>query len=838
MIGYSSGGFAHGQDNVTVDKLFFASKFCFMVHIGIDIGTDSVRVCAVSIHAPRTLEEPLTRAIDGPCHTMDGEKLWKTISDMVERACQEAEGDEAREREENEVQEREEIEDVEQDATRGGVAARSFFGSEISVDNRIDAEAGKNEEFGDSIPHPMNTRLRPTDKFVTEKSSKIPETSSGESSQEANLKSSYKSYQSNPSTSGQYPLSSSSSICVAATCSMVVMQRIAIENTCYYRALIPGQEVFVWMDSRAQQEAQQLSRLLPQFALAQVGGTVTPEMGLAKMMWINSRYDDVVVFELYDWISYLFVAGGIRDGLVKCLDGDLVSFGAGLTAMDGSVKGWSDELMTALGLKVRVGHVPSAGIAKVKTDAKENVKTVANGANVDTNVEGITLVGSGFEYVGTPLNVCYPGPLYGGFSVCHGCIDCYGGWAGMQGEPREEQVNRGEINKEARKDEFTEEISHEFSVETKTIGTIDKSSPSLATGLSHGSISSSICPTSNFDTVGSNEKSTMSIDNSTASHSTSATHGAVDGESKMGAKSDCGQLRTSVSTSQAAKTPTYSPSSLYMVAGTLTCFIADIVASNPLPISGLWGHFDQLAPRAVYSFGQPATGLLFGELFGTYRSLIGHHDPFKFVEARASEIEASFGVLLTVLTRQYLYYGDRHGNRSPYGDFSMGEILVDGSNAGNSSSDKLLTCSMTEMSVESLVVKYYLTLEYLVFQTCQLATMLQNATSPLGQVTVCGSQAHNQRFIQMLAQFVFSDANLMVGSSAKYAGAQGVAVAAAKLMEREEYLQLLQAPALRTEPLVIEQLDRRDISILKTKYEYWHQLAQWQANFRTAMATV
>lgn len=743
------------QDNVTVDKLF-ASTFFFMVHIGIDIGTDSVRVCAVSIHAPRTLEEPLTRTIDGPCHTMDGEKLWKTISDMVERACLEAEGDEAREREENQVEAREEIEDVEQYATTGGVAARIGFGSEISVDNCIDVEAGKNEEFRDSTPHPMNTTLQATHKFVTEKSSKFPEASSGESSQEANLKPS--SSGSKPSTSGQ----NTSSICVAATCSMVVMQRITIENTCYYRALIPGQEVFVWMDSRAQQEAQQLSRLLPQFALAQVGGTVTPEMGLAKMMWINSRYDDVVVFELYDWISYLFVAGGIHDGLVKCLDGDLVSFGPGLTAMDGSVKGWSDELMAALGLKVRVGHVPTAGIAKMKTDANENVKSVANGANVDTNVEGIAPVGSGFEYVGTPLNVCYPGPLYGGFSVCHGCIDCYGGWAGMQGESREEQVNRGEI----------------------------------------------------------------------------ATPGTVDGRSKMGAKSDCGQLRISESTSQSAKTPTYSTSSLYMVAGTLTCFIADIVASNPLPISGLWGHFDQLSPRAVYSFGQPATGLLFGELFGTHRSLIGHHDPFKFVEARANEIEASFGVLLTVLTRQYLYYGDRHGNRSPYGDFSMGEILVDGSNAGSSSSDKLLTCSMTEMSVESLVVKYYLTLEYLVFQTFQLATMLQDATSRLDQVTVCGSQAHNQRFIQMLAQFVFADAKLMVGSSAKYAGAQGVAVAAAKLMEREEYLQLLQAPALRTEPLVIEQLDRRDISILKAKYEYWHQLAQWQAQFRTAMASV
>lgn len=740
-----------------------------MVHIGIDIGTDSVRVCAVSRHAPITLEEPLTRAINGPCHTMNGEKLWSTISNMVDQACGKAEKLEGPEKGASERghDERMPNRNLDRENAISGVA-----GSD-SLDYGVDApiQASRKSDGIRDTDWRAATGLQPA---VTEppKSAPKTETSSGQA-EITSPPTSIPTPSSQPSPSNQ-PIPSTatlkktpvspSSICVAATCSMAVMQRVTIDKTSYYRALIPGQEVFVWMDSRAQQEAHQLSRLLPQAALAQVGGRVTPEMGLAKIMWINGRYDDVVVFELYDWISYLFVAGGIHDGLVRCLDDDLVSFGPGLTAMDGSVKGWSDELMAALGLKVRVGHLPRAGKH-----------------------------GSGFEYVGTPLDVCPPGPRYGGFSVCHGCIDCYGGWAGLVGQT----PSNGE-----QYEEFIETIGRGASMANVKNSRVELETETID------------CQT----TMGAKNQKSGSFDPSTQ------------------AATAQNEVPTGPTTSTLTNPPAH-PTSLYMVAGTLTCFIADIVDPHPQPISGLWGHFDQLAPRAVYSFGQPATGLLFGELFAAHRSLIGHHDPFQFVEARASELEASRGALLTVLTRQNLYYGDRHGNRSPYGDFSMGAILVDGTNAGkSSSSDELLACELTEVSVESLVVKYYLTLEYLVFQTFQLATLLQDATSPLGQVTVCGSQAHNQRFVQMLAQFVFANAKLMVGSSAKYAGAQGVAVAAAKAMDRS--IDRLQAPALSTEPLEVNPLDRRDISILKTKYRYWHQLAQWQANFRSAMATV
>lgn len=614
---------------------------------------------------------------------------------------------------------------------------------------------------------------------------------------------------------------SANTICVAATCSMVVMERVEQDNSTWYQAIDPGNEVIVWMDRRAEQEARQVSPRLLEEALAQIGGAVTPEMGLAKLQWVSNHWGgrgrEVVVFELYDWISYVFLAGGYCEGRVRALANDLPVFPVGLSAMDGSVKGWGHDVLA--GLAVKVGCAPrqaaksGAGIAagtrpqsgpqfatgpgraegevsefgsehepgeirsesepgeigsenepgeigsenetsEIRSESETGEMVSEHGPGSRLGVKsGVTYsTGAEFPYVGTELGQCPPGLVLEGATVCHGCIDCYGGWAGLA------RCQTGETTP-------SESFSESFS------------------------------------------------------------------ESPTG-------------------------TSLTMVAGTLTCFIADVQSANPRPIPGIWGPFTQLGPRAVYSFGQPATGQLFAELFAAHAATAGVSAPFDLVESRASHLESTHGASLTVLARHYLYYGDRHGNRSPYGDFSMGEVFVDGRNGpsgtGNGTGNQITMPAWAlsnSTSLDSLVLKYYLTLEFLVFQTRQLCARLQEATAPLQAVTVCGSQAHNRRLMRMLAAAAFDSAPVSVGAEAKFAGAQGVAVAAApkdpglsrsagqtKSATSANFAQM--APALSTRRLGPEPLCRRDFEILDVKYRCWVQLAEWQAQFRTALASV
>ncbi|OBA24279.1 hypothetical protein METBIDRAFT_81581 [Metschnikowia bicuspidata var. bicuspidata NRRL YB-4993] len=498
-----------------------------------------------------------------------------------------------------------------------------------------------------------------------------------------------------------------SAVCVAATCSMVVMERVRPENgRAYFRLAQPGEEVIVWMDTRAQAQAPWVARRLPAAALEQIGGTVTPEMGIAKLKWVSDHLalaggldrrdglvqdtpqNEICVFELYDWVSYVFMAGGYRrDGLVPCLAGDAPDFAAGLRAMDGSVKGWGSDILLRLQIAARVCCTPNT---------------------LDPP--------AAFPHVGSPLG------CFGNLLVAHGCIDCYAGWAGH----------------------------------------------------------------------------------------------AASGRAARGA----------------------GPGALLMVAGTSTCFVASGDGSRARPAAGLWGPFSQLLAAPVYSFGQPATGLLFAELFAEHAALIGARPPFAFVEERARALELSRGHSLVVLARHFLYYGDRHGNRSPYGDFRMGEVLVDGRNAAGADS---LGCLVADKSVDVLVLKYYLVVEFLVFQTRQLYCRLARAAGPVADVYISGSQAQNSRLVRMLAHVAFAGSRVLVprGVENKYAGSRGAALAMLP------YLQAACAPAPALGGAWAEPgwqgpgpMGAREARILQAKFRTYEQMARWQKLFHDTMGAI
>ncbi|GEQ72295.1 hypothetical protein JCM33374_g5982 [Metschnikowia sp. JCM 33374] len=662
--------------------------------IGIDVGSDSVRV---SIQDNKTgqfhdLERPLHRKKDGSSHTMSAPALWAQIMSMLVEYDEKFSSL---------------LGTLNTEISDGSILQRNITLESTSGVISGEPPCGEGQSLVGQESEPSRKNCGGN---LTDHSSPGLEELSRDSEELPHI---------------QY---STSAICVAATCSMVVMNRIQDKNAqSYFVPIRPGEEVVVWMDTRARTQAQWVARRLPAEALDQIGGTVTPEMGIAKLKWVDETFrqdgTEVCVFELFDWVTYVFLAGGYQpDGSVRCLPGDVPVFAPGSMAMDGSVKGWGSDILSRLEISTKVCCVPNT------FDPAQP-----------------------FPYVGTPLG------KIGHLTVAHGCIDCYAGWAGQ-----------------------------------------------IASALPG-----------------------------------------------PGASSGPG----------AAAAAKKAPCSLLMVAGTSTCFIASVAQVAPnrafeiappvRPIPGLWGPFVQLLADPVYSFGQPATGKLFSELFSQYANIIGHASPFEFVEEKARDLERQTGHSLTVLARHFFYYGDKHGNRSPYGDFRMGEIFVDGVNA---SSPDTFQCCISEISLTSLVLHYYLTLEFLVFQSKQLCGKLVGVCGPLQQVYISGSQAQNARFVKLLAQFAFAGAQVHIrqGLNNKYAGSQGIALSMLPCIFENEGTNTeingcadirlgngksswIEASAREGPAALPEEEETRAARILQAKYRAFEDMAQWQSSFHQTM---
>lgn len=176
------------------------------------------------------------------------------------------------------------------------------------------------------------------------------------------------------------------------------------------------------------------------------------------------------------------------------------------------------------------------------------------------------------------------------------------------------------------------------------------------------------------------------------------------------------------------------PRSVSMIAGTLTCFIFE-TGDFKNPIDGIWGPFELVKDRRVYSFGQPATGKLFEDLFQEFDV---ESNGFEVVENLTSELESQNQQSITELIKNYHYYGDKYGNRSPLMNFNMDECYIDGKNNG-----KLGSVFLKHRN--ALVIRYNLILEFLSYQTHQMLESL-----PVDNIIISGSQVKNSRFLRLL----------------------------------------------------------------------------------------
>lgn len=156
-------------------------------------------------------------------------------------------------------------------------------------------------------------------------------------------------------------------VAITATCLMVVQEVVQLGLEARLRPFnclaLPtnykpsdNHDVLMWHDRRAAPQADKLNEVLYGLEiLLRLGGRVTPELGIAKLRWLKDNYPDrrLVVFEYYDWITYLFRYGGyVRDR--GMLTFPYVPFEADFAddsvAIDGLIKGWPREVWDQLGL--------------------------------------------------------------------------------------------------------------------------------------------------------------------------------------------------------------------------------------------------------------------------------------------------------------------------------------------------------------------------------------------------------------------------------------------------------------------------------------------------------
>ncbi|ODV81543.1 actin-like ATPase domain-containing protein [Suhomyces tanzawaensis NRRL Y-17324] len=228
-----------------------------------------------------------------------------------------------------------------------------------------------------------------------------------------------------------------------------------------------------------------------------------------------------------------------------------------------------------------------------------------------------------------------------------------------------------------------------------------------------------------------------------------------------------------------------STANLSMVAGTSTCFLLSQYGNVHPQVPGIWGPFNQflsLPQLGLYEFGQPATGKLFERLFLNFKALTYDANGlrlgiFEELEAKTVELERTRGTSTHQLLRYYFYYGDVFGNRSPYNDFSMGEMIIDGGNAANWTN---LQHPNEMASPETrLVIHFNLILEFLSFQTKQLIDKMVASGSCITGLVVCGSQSKNTRFLQLLASVTGIDVHRIHDGYDEFRVVKGASILAA-----------------------------------------------------------
>ncbi|KAJ5193577.1 hypothetical protein N7449_009719 [Penicillium cf. viridicatum] len=186
-------------------------------------------------------------------------------------------------------------------------------------------------------------------------------------------------------------------------------------------------------------------------------------------------------------------------------------------------------------------------------------------------------------------------------------------------------------------------------------------------------------------------------------------------------------------------------SRLAVVAGTSSCHIA--MSPKPVFVPGVWGPYrDTIFPDCWMAEGvQSATGQLLKHVLEThpaFKQAQSNSDSqgvniFGFLNNRLRDLANEKGVSCVAdLARHFFFYGDLLGNRSPLADSRMRVSII-----GLSS----------DVSIETLAIHYYGTLEFIALQTKQIVDTMNDSGHHITPIFMSGSQCQNEILVNLIA---------------------------------------------------------------------------------------
>jgi FGGY-family pentulose kinase len=202
---------------------------------------------------------------------------------------------------------------------------------------------------------------------------------------------------------------------VDATCSLVVVDRegrgLSVDPDG-----ADAQDVIVWMDHRAQSEAEQINAGGHE-VLKYVGGVISPEMQTPKLLWLKRHMPELWeraghFFDLADWLTWRMTGSTTRSLCTTVCKWTYLAHAARDAGDEAA--GWQGDYFRGIGL----GDLADEGFARIGTNVRPMGEPVGEGVTADAA-----------EQLG----------LTAGTAVGVGIIDAHAGGLGVLGGDRHDQ---------------------------------------------------------------------------------------------------------------------------------------------------------------------------------------------------------------------------------------------------------------------------------------------------------------------------------------------------------------------------------------------------------------
>ncbi|POS83806.1 Actin-like ATPase [Erysiphe pulchra] len=268
---------------------------------------------------------------------------------------------------------------------------------------------------------------------------------------------------------------------------------------------------------------------------------------------------------------------------------------------------------------------------------------------------------------------------------------------------------------------------------------------------------------------------------------------------------------------------------LASVAGTSTCHLA--ISKNPIFVDGVWGPYrDVIFPGMwLAEGGQSATGELLKHVLEThpaYNETISISESFntsiyEYLNSHLEEMKQKLKApSISYIARNFFFYGDLWGNRSPIADPNM-----TGSVVGLS----------PDRSIDGLAIYYFATMEFIAMQTRHIIETMNKSGHSITSIFMSGSQCQNKILMALIS--TVCDVPVQIPRYVHAAVVHGAAMLGAKAASADKnnktedlwsIMARMSKPGITTFP----GKDENEKKLLDVKYKVFLEQCETQNKYR------